>query len=161
MAQQFAGVFASDQLPASIEKPGALIVNTEPSRLSGEHWVAIYIDKSGRGEYFDSFGRKPFVKDIVLFLDGQCPGWSFNEKRLQGGLTTVCGQYCIYYLYRRCRGLSMSNIVQYFSSDYDRNDYTVARFVARYFNITLPSSDSDAKFMFNQICKVLDSIKYV
>jgi len=41
-------------------RPRLMIVNTDPSYEAGEHWIAIYVDSTGcRGEYFDSFGRRP------------------------------------------------------------------------------------------------------
>ena len=58
----FKKVCALDQL----EKPtfpSAYVINSDPSSKPGEHWVAVYFDKRGRGEYFDSYGpiaRSPF-----------------------------------------------------------------------------------------------------
>ena len=51
----FKKVCALDQL----EKPtfpSAYVINSDPSSEPGEHWVAVYFDKRGRGEYFDSYG---------------------------------------------------------------------------------------------------------
>ena len=51
----FKKVCALDQL----EKPtfpSAYVINSDPSSKPGEHWVAVYFDKRGRGEYFDSYG---------------------------------------------------------------------------------------------------------
>ena len=53
----FQGVFSADTLP---EKPRLLVGNTDPSDKPGNHWIAVFVDSTGRGEYFDSFGRKPF-----------------------------------------------------------------------------------------------------
>ena len=47
----FKKVCALDQL----EKPtfpSAYVINSDPSSKPGEHWVAVYFDKRGRGEYF-------------------------------------------------------------------------------------------------------------
>ena len=35
-----------------------LVCNTDPSNRPGSHWIAIYVE-DGRGEFFDSFGRRP------------------------------------------------------------------------------------------------------
>ena len=40
-----------------------------------------------------------------------------NPHVLQQWSTDVCGDYVLYYLYRRCRGTSLQEIVQYFSPD--------------------------------------------
>jgi hypothetical protein len=52
----FQGVYSIDTLP---ETPRLLVCNTDPSYKPGQHWVALYVDSRRRGEYFDSFGRKP------------------------------------------------------------------------------------------------------
>ena len=51
----FKKVCALDQL----EKPtfpSAYVINSDPSSEPGEHWVAVYFDKHGREEYFDTYG---------------------------------------------------------------------------------------------------------
>nr|CAD7578487.1 unnamed protein product [Timema californicum] len=48
------GVFPADQLPARIARPAALVINIDPNTKPGTHWVPIFIDKNGVGEYFDS-----------------------------------------------------------------------------------------------------------
>ena len=57
-ARNFVGVFSVDTLP---DHPRLLVCNTDPSYRSGRPWVAICV-KDGRGEYFDSFGRRPGVE---------------------------------------------------------------------------------------------------
>jgi hypothetical protein len=67
--KSFAGVFAADQLPNKlIEKPVSMVVNTHKSNMPGEHWVAIYVNENGFGEYFDSFGMAPYVNEIEKSL---------------------------------------------------------------------------------------------
>jgi hypothetical protein len=39
----FQGVFSRDTLPS---KPRLLICNTDPSDKPGQHWIAIYVDKT-------------------------------------------------------------------------------------------------------------------
>ena len=43
--------------------------------------------------------------------------WEHNKTQLQSAFSTVCGQYCIYFLYHRCRRRSMSSIVNSFEND--------------------------------------------
>jgi hypothetical protein len=52
----FQGVYSIDTLP---ETPRLLVCNTDPSHKPGQHWVALNVDSRRRGEYFDSFGRRP------------------------------------------------------------------------------------------------------
>ena len=68
----FLGVLACDQLPKHgvYKYPAMLIVNTHPSSIPGEHWLAVYITKDRHGYFFDSFGNSPdkFPKEINSFL---------------------------------------------------------------------------------------------
>jgi len=65
-ATTLTGIYSVDTLPKQVEYPAALIVNLSPSTSPGTHWTAIYINKHGRGQYFDSFGNEP-SKPIVFF----------------------------------------------------------------------------------------------
>ena len=64
----FKKVCALDQL----EKPtfpSAYVINSDPSSEPGEHWVAVYFDKRGRGEYFDSYGLPPTLIGLDSYMD--------------------------------------------------------------------------------------------
>ena len=80
---QFRGVYSSDTLPVGDIK-GLIVCNTDPHDKPGEHWVAMYFDGE-RGEYFDSFGRKP-PKLFKDYMNKHCKQWIFNERQLQSGL---------------------------------------------------------------------------
>lgn len=151
----FAGVFPADQLPKSSIYPAAYIVNTDPRNKPGTHWIAIYIDYEMCGDYFDSYGRKP-LPGFKTFLDKNCIEWEYNSKQIQAPLTSVCGQYCLYFLYHRARGVSMREIVQRFGQDKLENDKLVMEFV----NSTFKTDTDmiDVKYIVNQVCKAL-SIK--
>ena len=102
------GVYAADRLPTHLTPSTALVVNTEPHTDSGEHWVAIYLDKSTNViEYFDSYGQPPF-NYFTQFLRHNCHyKYTYNKRKLQGYETSVCGHYCLTYL--KCRAdLNMS-----------------------------------------------------
>ncbi|KAJ8018894.1 hypothetical protein HOLleu_42857 [Holothuria leucospilota] len=123
----FQGVFSSDHLPQLPvkQRPAAFVVNTDPSRRPGEHWIAIYLPKCGPVEYFDSYGKPPKVASIRTFLARNGGTIKMNPKTLQGPSSSVCGHYCIYYLIHRCRGQSMEAITGRFDVDQQRNDRDV------------------------------------
>jgi len=121
----FQGVFSSDTLPI---KPRLLICNTDPSTKPGEHWIAIYVDKNGFGEYFDSFGRPP-TKHFERYMNSNCKRWTFNKKLLQSRISAFCGYYCSLYVVLRCQGFNLVKIVGLFSNDTGYNDWLVHRFV--------------------------------
>jgi hypothetical protein len=106
----FKGVYARNRLPRQLNAPSALVRNTEPESLDGEHWIAMYIDANSKGEYYDPMGLPPYQAAYVAFLNKHCTSWTYNAVRVQEEGSTVCRQHCIYYLIHRCRGYSMTNI---------------------------------------------------
>ena len=129
----FVGVYPRDKLPRTMKQyPGAYVCNTHPHTEEGEHWIVLYVDQHGQGEYFDSYGLPPVHKTFVNFLKNQCTSWTYNDKQLQGLTSHVCGQYCIFYLLHRCRGLSMPTIVHMFGPNVEDNDILVQDFIAQH-----------------------------
>ena len=126
----FMGVYPSDKLPRFITKPALLVCNTDVSYLPGQHWLAIFIDSNGRGEFFDSFGREP-SEPFSSFMNEQCRFWTYNDRQLQSVISSVCGHYVCYFGYRRVRGINMNAIVNLFGYDTALNDYLVHKFVCR------------------------------
>ena len=151
----FRGVYACDQLPKRyVPRPSAFVVNTDPSTLPGEHWVAIYITRDGEGEYFDSYGQPVKLPEIKTFLKKNARRTYHNRRPLQGPWTAVCGQYCIFFLLQRCRGLTMTKIVNLFSLDKRDNDVLVNDFIRRHFP-QLETSVFDKQFLVGQIARAL------
>ena len=89
---------ALDQL----EKPTFLstyVIKSDPSREPGEHWVAVYYDNHGQGEYFYSYelffgfvGLKSYMDTYLL------SSWIYNHKTLQAYFSSFCGYYCVYFI---------------------------------------------------------------
>ena len=125
----FKKVCARDQ----IEKPtfpSAYVINSDPSNKPGEHWIAVYFDKKGRGEYFDSYGLPPHVLQLDSYMNCySSTDWIYNKKPLQALFSSVCGHYCVYFILFRCRGKSLHRIVHNFSSNLTENDRCVTRFI--------------------------------
>ena len=141
VSQCFAGVFPCDKLSTFkfAKFPCGLVANTDPSGQPGEHWVAFFIDSSGKSvEYFDSFGMPPVNCDLFKFF--QSFGLtSYNDVRLQAIDSTVCGHYCIAFLARRLRGQSMKDIVnQFFIPETGASDSLVGDLVSTVY-LSLPS----------------------
>lgn len=121
----FQGVFSVDTLP---EKPRLLVCNTDPATWPGEHWVAIFADSKRRGEYFDSFGRKPPAV-LERYMNEHCIDWVYNARQLQSVVSSYCGFYCCFYCMFRCRGFDLTRIVNLFTRDTGFNDSIVRGFV--------------------------------
>jgi len=122
--RDFDGVFSIDNLP---DDQRLLVCNTDPSNKPGRHWIAIYIH-DGRGEFFDSFGRRPNIY-FERYINRHCVSWNFNDRQLQCLISKFCGHYCIYFYVRRSRVIDMCKIVRSFTSDTGLNDVLVHAYV--------------------------------
>ena len=127
----FLGVFAADELPSEFDvsnKPRCLIANTDPSSEVGSHWVAFYIIPfSKRYEFFDSYAIHP----LIYFPNLKNNPSMINPLSLQRLNSSVCGQYCIYYLYLRMLGhQNLTSILRSFDH-YSHPDQIVKSFVDR------------------------------
>ena len=161
MSNKFLGVYAANRLPREIPRfPCGLIVNSATDTSTGVHWLAIYFDHNGRGEFFDSYGREPQFYQPRFFLDllERSPGgWSYSYRHLQRLTSTVCGHYCIYYLVHRARGFSLKRILSHFTNDRKRNDDLVAAFVNRHFQYGSPTPHCSTK---EQFCRSYNLYHY-
>ena len=76
----------------------------------------MYFHSNRTGEYFDSFGR-PTIHEIEQSLNTYTDKWQYNRLKVQELYTTTCGQFSVFYIYQKCKGLSLDSILQkYFTS---------------------------------------------
>lgn len=125
-------VFAANRIPVRVHLPCYLISNLDPDTKSGSHWIAIFINVDGVGEYFDSFGRKP-TGYHTTFLERNTKRINYNSKVIQNYLSSVCGIYCLVYIHFRYKGISMSNFIKMFSNDTLYNDLLISEMLKTIF----------------------------
>ena len=154
LTSRCSGVFPLDRIPTPTGRPKCIIINLDPGSKPGSHWVAIYIDREGFGDFFDSYGHPPQKREIRNYLKKYCKDWTFNEKQIQSNFSSACGQYCIYFLYRRVRDVSMRDVVSVFTDDLRVNDSIVTEWVNEKFDVD--TDVYDLEFMINQICSPLE-----
>lgn len=142
----FAGVFPKDKIPHSASHyPYCFVANTDPSSESGTHWIAVYCSSPNSFEFFDSHGIEPEVHGFSF------PNCTFSSTQLQSYRSSVCGHYCVYYLYYRSRGKTLSQIISKFlKNNYSWNDHQVSRFVHRLARFSHSHSTIDC--LCNQCC---------
>ena len=154
------GVFALDTVPRKIiERPACFIVNTDPVSKPGTHWFAVFLLENSSapsglslaGEYFDSYGRVEVAPAAAVETATKSGLLRPNTVRIQGPLSSACGQYCLYYLCHRVRGREMRDIVNDFSTNYVLNDLCVTEYVNRNFNLNMQTFDFD--YIVSQVCK--------
>ena len=98
-----------------------------------------------KGDFFDSYGKHPihYNKYFLDFMNRNAVEWEHNKIQLQSAFSTVCGQYCIYFLYHRCGKRPMSTIVNNFVNDKLRNNQLGYDFVRRKYRQIHPSLKQD------------------
>ena len=148
---KFLGVFAQDKIPridSSFSFPLCFVSNTHPSTKPGEHWVAFYYESPASLEFFDSYALPPVIYGFSV------KPLRMNHSPIQSLDSDVCGQYCIFYLYHRSRGKSLTQILNTFSSqDQAWNDNSVARFVSKHYPSRCLSSTCNQKCIKRKLCK--------
>lgn len=93
------------------------ILNTHPHGQPGEHWLAFFYNHITQNlEYFDSFGMpltrfvhvKSALEKCNLIMSTRPVN---NYGMLQSRDSSVCGHYCIMYLYWRAKNYSKSSAI--------------------------------------------------
>lgn len=127
----FLGVYAADKLPLpeyiSAHTPCAYIANTDQTGLPGRHWIAVFHPTKSSIEFFDSFGLHPH--DLGYNFSSFSLK-NYNKTQIQCKNSTVCGQYCVYFLYFRIHGHSFTNIMaRLYTLPHSRSDSLVYTFI--------------------------------
>ena len=140
----FRGVYAIDEIKSikTVSYPSSFVINLDPSYKPGSHWVAVYFDKNSVGEYFDSLAGYP-PHEVVDFLLSHVKGWQYNRMQVQELYTTTCGQFVVFYIYQKSRGLTLEVILpKYFSTHNKvRNDLLVRDFVKLHYHHDVKAID--------------------
>lgn len=107
------GVFPLDHLHHLHSKPRLVIVNTDPEKDPGKHWLLFFYNPDDSVDFFDSLGKSPFSypRGIVDFMKKWAHQVQFTTDRVQPLGSALCGHYCLYYAYSKCTGQSMEQIL--------------------------------------------------
>lgn len=152
---QCAGVYPLNKIPSPDGRPECVIANLDPHNKDGSHWIAIHVDQDGVGEFFDSYGRQPKKKEFIKYLNKNCCRWTSVGRALQSPFASTCGQYCVYYLFLKVRGVPTREIVDGFGGDFEKNDMKVTKWLNGKFDVN--TDVFELEFMINQFCSALMS----
>lgn len=131
----FIGVFPADDLVKIAlhlrkykkfkTQPAAFILNTQPSWMGGEHWLAFYLaplkQRNEPVQVFDSFGRDrrrasfAHTEYFSQFIRTMDKPYQINRQRLQSKTTAVCGYYSCVFILLRCRGIGFAQVLHNFA----------------------------------------------
>ena len=95
-------MFAHDQVPKldrSQRRPFALVVNTDPSDKPGKHWHAFFPPAEHNTapiEMFDSYGFSPSMHSLAHVA----PRLYSSSVTYQSLDSSVCGHYCLFFLFK-------------------------------------------------------------
>lgn len=131
------GILAADELPKQLQSfPVTFKVNTDKRVDPRRHCVVFYISSRTNGEFFNRYGSSPsyYSNAFQFVFNRNGLKMTYNQRRLQGYDSSMCGQYCVYYLRQRCRAMEMKFVVEPFTQNYANND----QFVYSYVNRTFP-----------------------
>lgn len=110
----FVDVYSVDELHGEHPKGKGLITNSSRTHEAGEHWWAIYNDgKSDYNEFFCSYALS-YPDELSMYLG---PNVITNTQRIQSFISSVCGQYCMFFLYKRAAGFSYNDIINCFDEE--------------------------------------------
>ena len=135
-SRYFAGVFPADRLPP-LKKEAAFVVNTDTHDKIGSHWLSMFISDEDTLEFFDSFGfpssmYEPFISQHASAFKNV----KYNETTFQSPTSNVCGQYCTYFLLKRCSGFSMEYIVHLLKLS-KKNDFILYNFFKKMYAVNM------------------------
>ena len=126
------GVFSIDKLPIIDSYPSCLIMNNQSSLQEGEHWVAIYFNKIGVCEFFDSFGKSPSFYGIMDYLKKYSKNVKYNKQIIQSNLSSYCGLYCVFFLIFKLKGFSMKYYQSLLKKNPISNDMMFSKWIKKY-----------------------------
>ena len=128
----FNGVFSYDQFdPAECPHyPIAMVVNARPGRVEMGHWCAVFVDRDRNGNFFDSYGLRPWGK-FSKFFERHSNKTFFSKDILQLDETS-CGQHCIFFVCQMSKGRLLEDVLMlYRTHAYKTGDEMVNLYVAR------------------------------
>ena len=143
-SRNFSGVYALDEIKhiKQISFPSAYFFNLDQRYKPGVHLVAVYIDREGLPEYFDSFGRPP-PREIKDFLCTYAESWNYRHVPVQELYFMTCGRFVVFYIYQRCSGLTLKSIIQKYFNPHAKimNNVLVRDFVKMHYQFSAKVMD--------------------
>ena len=113
----FLGCFPVDRLPpfpTTFAK--SMIINTQASTQTGEHWVALVLTET-KCYYFDSFAVPIIQPNIHMYLQPYNKNICYLDIRIQDITSTYCGAYCVCFVLHVNDDLSYDKFIGHYYSD--------------------------------------------
>lgn len=130
----FMGCYPCNRLPPFPKKqlPRSLIVNTDQSHESGNHWIAMILTRKNC-LYFDSFGVGVLESDILKFIEEGYNSYIHSVKEIQAINSEKCGQFCVGFILQVTNVKTYASFLKDFTSKNKmENDVKVNQFLKAY-----------------------------
>ena len=115
--KHFLGCFPSDSLPPfPTTFPKSMIINTQASTQTGEHWVALVLTET-QCHYFDSFAQ-PIQPNIRLYLQPYYDSICRSRTQIQDVTSNYCGAYSVSFVLHVRDDVSHNNFINHYKSKY-------------------------------------------
>ena len=99
-------VLMRNELKEYINNSTPIIFNYQTATQKGTHWLLYYKKENQIPFYFDSFGLPP-IKEFENIIDSL----EYNEIQVQPFGSRICGQLCLYVLYKLENGSEFDDII--------------------------------------------------
>ena len=119
----FLGCFPLDRLPPfPTTFPKSMIINTQASSQTGEHWVALVLTETNC-YYFDSFALPIIQPNIHMYLQPHYKNICYLDIRIQDITSNYCGAYCVCFVLHVRDDVTYDNFIgHYYSNNLLQND---------------------------------------
>lgn len=126
----FGGVFAFNEKPDCCKLPIGIVVNTQGRDKSGMHWIALYIDENGNGEFMDSLASNEVFDQFRPYLETNCFSYLIPAYPLQSSISQTCGIYACAFLALRFEGMQLVDFMKIFSRSTLWNDFKIGEIIS-------------------------------
>lgn len=147
-ATKFDGVYSADTI-CDVPSCDLIVCNTDISTNAGKHWIIFYRD-GDKLEFFDSLGKTVEAYGSLFekfVLDTGVQNVVTVPHRIQPPNSALCGEYCLYYAYARCKGENMKEIIRHVPSA-----QTLNVFIGNIFTIYSHKRCKNLNILCNQEC---------
>ena len=94
-----------------------MIINTQASTQTGEHWVAVVLTET-KCYYFDSFALPIIQPNIHMYLQPHYKNICYLDIRIQDITSNYCGAYCVCFVLHVKDDVSYNNFIAHYNSNY-------------------------------------------
>ena len=131
-SKNFLGCFPLDKLPCFPQRfPTSIIVNTDFSKGTGQHWLALVLDKD-KCFYFDSFGLPIVEEHLLKYLEPHYTVITYSDICIQDIGSDKCGKFCILFVKQVKNKTTYDNFLSNFNhKNLWENDVIVEQWLSR------------------------------